>query len=606
MKQFKSLVVALVVTAAFVTGLDAQAPNVGTYSSAQYRVRETRGQMVVARDGIHLSVDVYRPDTVGRFPAILTITPYDNNGARESARGWAKRGYVVVAADIRGRYDSEGEWDPFNPKNKTDGYDLVEWTAKQSWCTGRVGMVGSSYSGWTQWWTASTAPPSLKAIAPFVAPPDPFGNIPYQEGVLVGWVVDWAAGMSGRTAQNVSTGPYNGWTNTRYRDLWHTPYIDLLNFRGMMDAPWFEKWYQNNLSTAAYWKEISYQGKDKCAKMTVPALNVSGWFDVDHPGSPANYMCMKAYGGTPEARRPSLIIGPWIHGVGQPAPDGRDHGAAATIDLNGYVVRWFDHFLKGLDNGVENDPPVYVYVMGSNKWYGAKDWPLPETQWTKYYFQSGGHANSLKGDGVLTTTPPRAEGSDTYVYDPAHPTLAPYGDPGNGHIPGAVDTRLTSLGDEVLVYQTPVLTEDVQVIGPIEAKLYASTSAWDTDWMVRLIDVDPDGYAALLTDGVIRARNRNPANQGRFTAEALSTIEPGKVYEYTINFMRGTGNVFQRGHRIRIEVSSSLYPFYLRNLNTGADNLALATEAQAVVATQKVYHGGNFASHILFPVIPLK
>ncbi|MBI4541086.1 MAG: CocE/NonD family hydrolase [Gemmatimonadetes bacterium] len=599
-------VVAAALLAARAAAAVAQAPDPGKYSSAIHEVVEVRGQKVAMRDGIRLSVDIYRPDAAGPFPAILSITPYDNVGSRESGRWWARRGYVMVVADDRGRFDSEGEWDPFGAKHKSDGYDLVEWIAKQPWSSGPVGMVGGSYGGWTQWWTASAAPPSLKAIVPQVAPPDAFENIPYQNGVLSGWLLDWAAGMSGRTAQTVDQGPYNGWTRRRVRDLMHTPYIEINRVRGMLDSPWFETWFRANLSTHEYWQAIAYQGRENYAKITVPALNISGWFDVNHPGTPMNYVGMRDYGATPEARRPRLIIGPWIHGVNRRVVGGVDFGPEAVIDLEGYKVRWFDRFLKGIDNGVEKDPPVYLFVMGPNRWYGEKDWPLPQTQWTKYHLDSKGHANSLKGDGVLATAVPSREGFDTYVYDPAHPTRDPFSDfPNhNGHIDGPVDARISEIGDDVLVYSTPPLGEEVEVTGPIEAKLYAATSARDTDWMVRLVDVRPDGYAALLTEGVLRARSRDPENEGRFRSDRLSTIEPNRVYEYTIRFWKGTGNVFQKGHRIRIEISSSYYPIYLRNLNTGADNLALVTESEAVVATQKIYHGGKYPSHIVLPVIP--
>ena len=271
------------------------------------------------------------------------------------------------------------------------------------------------------------------------------------------------------------------------------------------------------------------------------------------------------------------------------------------IDWDGYVCRWFDHYLKGIDNGVANDPPVFVFVMGRNRWHAEKDWPLPQTRWTNFYLHSGGKANSLDGDGTLSTTAPGDEPADAYTYDPAKPTKAPFT---GGHIDGPADTRKSAAGADVLVYTTPSLTEDVEVTGPLEAKLFASTSAKDTDWMVRLIDVRPDGYAALLCDGVIRARCRDPKNGGAFTAERLSTIEPGQVYEYTLRFWRGTGNVFAKGHRIRVEVSSSYYPYYLRNLNTGADNVALETEV--VVARQKVFHDKEHPSHIVLPLIPAR
>jgi hypothetical protein len=255
-----------------------------------------------------------------------------------------------------------------------------------------------------------------------------------------------------------------------------------------------------------------------------------------------------------------------------------------------------------MDNGAANDPPVYVFVMGRNRWHAEKDWPLPQTRWTRYYLHSGGKANSLKGDGRLTTTPPGDEPPDRYTYDPARPTPSPFK---GGHTEaGAVDTRSIAARDDVLVYTTPALEEDVEVTGTITAKLYAATSARDTDWMVRLIDVSPDGSTALLCDGVLRARCRDPQNGGAFNSAKLSEIEPGKVYEYSIHFWRATANLFRKGHRIRVEVCSSAFPYYLRNLNTGAENIGL--ETRSVVARQQIYHNREHPSHVVLPVIPAR
>ena len=580
----------------------AQAPSAGDYSPATFAVKETRGRRVPLRDGVRLSVDVYEPDTPGPHAGILSITPYDNNGMRERARWFAKRGYVVVAADARGRYDSEGDWDPFTAQHKTDGYDLVEWMAKQPWSNGRVGMIGASYGGWTQWWTASQVPAALKAIAPAVTPADGFRNFPYQEGVLVAVTLDWAAMMSGRVQQTVADGPYGGWANRRYGDFLQTPYVDVNRRRGLVDAPWFEKWIRQNHSTDPYWSAIAYQNAESWSKISVPSLNFTGWFDAAFSGTAANYVGMKQFGATPEARQPLLIIGPWPHGINQRVVGRFDYGPQAVIDLDGYTTRWFDHWLKGIDNGVERDPPVRVFVMGENAWHAEQAWPLPATRFTKYYLQSAGHANSLKGDGVLVTTPPPRDGTDTYVYDPAHPTASPFT---GGHTEqGAVDSRLEAMGNDVLLYDTPPLDADVEITGPIEAKLYAATSAEDTDWMVRLVDVYPDGYAALLAEGLMRARNRDPAREGRYNAAVLTKLQPNSVLEYTLEFWRPTANLFRKGHRIRVEISSSYYPYYLRNLNTGADNLGLVSESEAKVATQIVHHGPKYPSYILLPVIP--
>lgn len=589
----------------------AQPPDPGEYSAEQFEVKATRGRKAPMRDGVRLSVDVFQPQAEGRFPAILIITPYSNNpGFRPRGTWFAKRGYVVAVADSRGRYDSEGTWDPFDPKHKTDGYDLVEWLAKQPWCDGNVGMMGLSYMGWAQWWTATQKPPSLRAIVPEVAPPDAMFNGPYQNGVLVCWMMDWAASHAGRTGQVAEPGPYGGFANTRVADYMQLPYIKLNERRGALDSPWFEKWIRGNLGTAEYWRAIAYQTPQSYANVAAPSLSVTGWFDANFPGSPKNYLAMKRYGATPDVKRPRLVIGPWQHIINQNRKLGNfDYGPDAVINWDGYVCRWFDHYLKGVDNGVTNDPAVYVFVMGRNRWYAEKDWPLPQTVWTKYYLHSAGQANSIEGDGALSTSPPGAEAAaekaaafDAYTYDPAQPTRSPFT---GGHLEdGAVDTRKSSSGRDVLVYTTPPLEEEVEVTGPISTKLYAATSARDTDWMVRLIDVYPDGYAAMLCEGLMRARHRDPERAGAFNPDKLSEIEPNKVYEYSIDFWRATGNAFAKGHRIRVEISSSYFPYYLRNLNTGADNIGL--ETKSVVAEQKIFHTSEYPSHVVLPVIPAR
>jgi uncharacterized protein len=585
-----------------------QAPDPGNYSATQnYELQERRGVMVAMRDGVRLSLDIYIPATSEKLPVVLTITPYGGSGGYSKARWFAQRGYVFVFADSRGTYDSEGTWDPFDAKQKTDGYDLVEWLAKQPWSNGKVGMYGASASGWTQWWTASASPPHLAAIAPEVAPADAFESGPYLNGALTGgWMLDWAAMMSGRTGQLVGEGGYGGWAERRKLDFKHTPYIDINAYRGMENAPWFKEWYRQNKSTDPYWRGIAYQGGDHYSKITTPSVSITGWFDVAHSGSPSNYSGMKEFGATTEARRPVLVIGPWTHGINERVVGGVDYGPEATFDIDGYIVRWFDHFLKGIDNDVERDPRVYIFVMGENKWRAEPDWPLSQAQPVKYYLSSRGHANSLKGDGLLTTRVPSREASDTYTYDPHYPTLDPSTNlaNSNGNLDGAVDTRLAAIGDDVLVYQTPPLESPVEVIGPIEATLYAATSARDTDWMVRLVDVQPDGRTLLLADGVLRARSRDPVKQGRFNSTQLSTIQPGTVYQYTVRFWRGTANLFQRGHRIRVEISSSWFPFFLPNLNTGADNLATVSMSDAVIARQTIHHGPKDTSYVLLPVVP--
>ena len=578
-----------------------QVPDPGNYSPACYKLGKRRVVMVPMRDGVRLSAAIYSPALPGRLPTILSITPYGNalfnSHPRMNAKWFAKRGYVFVGVEARGRARSGGRWDPFNRKHKTDGYDLVEWVARQPWSNGKVGMLGMCYQAYTQWWTASTAPPHLTTIVPQVALPDAFENIPYQHGVLVGaWWLNWCGAMSGVTSVD------GGWNQ---EDFKHTPYININSYRGGKKAPWFHEMYRQNRSIDPYWSGIAYQGEENYSRITVPTLALGGWFDANFPGTELNYLGMKRFGGSPQARRPHMIIGPWVHDINHRVVGGIDYGEQATFDVDGYTMRWLDHYLKGIDNGVEKDPPVYVFVMGENRWYAEKDWPLPHARPTKYYLSSGGRANSLKGDGLLSTELSVGERFDSYDYDPRNPTLDPFGMyPGhNGTLDGALDTQLSASGVEVLVYQTSPLESAIEVTGPIEATLFAATSAADTDWMIRLVDVQPDGRSLLITEGVIRARNRDPDNEGRFNAAHLSRIKPDKVYRYTIRFWRATGNLFQIGHRIRIEISSSWYPYFLPNLNTGADNLAMVSISEACVAHQTIHHGPRFPSHILLPIV---
>ncbi|MBX7211591.1 MAG: CocE/NonD family hydrolase [Verrucomicrobiaceae bacterium] len=589
-----------------VADIFAAPPDPGHYSEAKFEVRATRGHKAAMRDGVKLSVDAFQPKAEGKFPAILIITPYSNNpGFAKRGTWFAERGYVVAVADSRGRFDSEGTWDPFDPKHKTDGYDLVEWLAHRPWCDGRVGMMGLSYMGWAQWWTASQAPPSLKCIVPEVAPPDAMFNTPYQNGVLVSWMVDWAGANGGRVGQNMGPGPYGGFAleERRLADYMQLPYVKLQEVRGALDSSWYEKWIRGNTSSDKYWQDIAYQTPESYGKISVPSLAATGWFDADFPGAPMNYLAMKQHGVTKEARRPRMVIGPWQHIINSSRKLGAfDYGEEGVIDWDGYVCRWFDHWLKGIDNGVENDAPVHLFVMGRNRWRTAPDWPLPETQWTKFYLHSNGRANGIGGDGTLSTSADQSAESDTYTYDPAKPTRSCFT---GGHLEdGAADTRKSSSGEDVLVYTTPPLAEEVEVIGPITAKLYAATSARDTDWMARLIDVQPDGFSAMLCEGVMRARHRDPEHNGGFNPAKLSTIEPNEALEYTIDFWRATANVFAKGHRIRVEISSSWFPYYLRNLNTGADNIGL--ETTSVIAKQTIYHDAKHPSHVVLPVIPKK
>ncbi len=579
----------------------AQPPQPGDYSPAKYEVATELDREAPMRDGANLRIDIFRPAAEGRFPAVLLQTPYNKSGQATRATNFAARGYVVVNADSRGRYESGGEWDPFSPKHKTDGYDLVQWIAEQPWCNGNVGMYGLSYMGWTQWWTASQSPPALKAIVPEVAPPDHFYNCPYQNGIFVCWMMDWAGALSARLPHSAGPGAYGGFAVNREAAYSQLPYIDFDKTRNYQPNAWWRKWIEQNTADGEYWRAIAYQTPESYARVNVPSLAISGWFDANFPGTPMNYLAMKQHGGTPAARRPRIVIGPWEHIINRhQIAAGVDFGPQAIIDWDGYVLRWFDYHLKGIDNGVLDDPPVHVFVMGRNQWRAAHDWPLPETQFTKFYLHSAGKANSSSGKGTLSTQPPGNEPPDRYVFDPHDPTPSAAFE--NGHIDGPRDISKSAARDDVLVFDTPELTEDVELVGPITAHLFAATDRGDTDWMIRLVDVHPDGRALFLGEGVMRARHRDPQRGGAFNAHQLSAIEPNQTYEYTIEFWRPTGNVFARGHRIRIEISSSYFPYYLLNPNTGEDNIGLATEFQT--AKQTIFHDTERPSHVVLPIIP--
>jgi putative CocE/NonD family hydrolase len=579
----------------------SQPPQGASYSTSQYEVLAEQDRRVSMRDGVELMVDIFRPQAEGRFPAVLLQTPYNKSGQVARAKDYAARGYVVVNTDSRGRFESRGQWDPFSPKHKTDGYDLVQWIAQQPWCNGNVGTYGLSYMGWTQWWTASQAPPALKAIVPEVAPPDQFYNAPYQNGILVCWMMDWAGMMSGRRPHVAGPGPYGGFAVRREEAYARLPYIDFDKTRGFQSNDWWRKWIRQNTAGGDYWQGIAYQTPERYESVKVPSLAITGWFDANFPGTPMNYLGMKEHGGTPAARRPRMVIGPWEHIINRHrVAAGVDFGRQATIDWNGYVLRWFDYHLKGISNGVLDDPPVHLFVMGRNQWRAAEDWPLPQTQFTRFYLHSQGQANSSTGDGALSTQPPADEPADRYTYDPHDPT--PSAAFANGHIDGPRDISHSARRPDVLVYETEPLTEDMEIVGPITARLFAATSAHDTDWMIRLADVHPDGRALFLGEGVIRARHRDPSRRGAFNPNQLSTIEPHQPYEYTIEFWRPTGNVFLRGHRIRIEISSSYYPYYLRNPNSSSDNIGLVKGFQS--ADQAVFHDAARPSYVLLPVIP--
>ncbi len=553
-----------------------------------YGVRMRFDIKVPMRDGVNLSADLYLPDAQGPFPTVLIRTPYDNNTAPmiEKGRRLANQGYACVIQDCRGRWDSDGVYYAFQNEGR-DGYDTQEWIGGQAWCSGRIGTAGGSYVGTTQWTTAPHRSRFLTCMVPRVTPSDYWESPNYTQGAFqLGVLATWGLRTNGRTAQSIE---YFNWAEL-FRTL---PLVELDRAAGR-DLAFWKDWV-GRPTYDDYWRAIS--NEDKWGEIAAPALNMGGWFDLYSKATFVNFNGLRLGGRTPEARQSRLICGPWPHSLSASTKTGDvDFGAGSMVDLEALELRWFDYWLKGIDNGIVKEPPLRLFLMGINEWRDEGEWPLARTQWQRWYLHSGGRANSLVGDGALTTDTPGDEPTDTFTYDPDFPvpTLG-----GNNccspHIVawGPYDQRAVEMRGDVLCYTSAPLAEDLEVTGPVKLILYAATDAPDTDWTGKLVDVRPDGYAMSLCDGIVRARYR----EGR-TAPKLP--EAGRVYEYEIDLWV-TGNVFRKGHRIRAEVSSSNFPRFDRNPNTGG---GFGMDAETRTARQAVHHSRAYPSHLVLPVIP--
>ena len=567
---------------------------------------------ILLRDGVTTYADVFRPQVEGKVPALLQRTPYDKTapsnrtGTLDAIRA-ASYGYGVVVQDVRGRYSSEGEFYTFfNEIN--DGYDSVEWVASQPWSSGKVGMFGVSYVGATQWLAAKSGAPSLAGIAPGVTASDYHEGWAWQGGAFeLGFNLSWAIGaLASANFAHLSNRLHLGDDDANSliaakddlnRLYQHLPMKDLPDLQGGL-APYYYDWLAHP-EYDEYWKQVSIE--ESHADIGIPAFNFGGWYDIFLGGTIKNYERMRELGATDLARNGQrLTIGPWIHGGSPLSVSGEynfgTRAAAPAIDLMGEILRYYDYVLLGEDNGFTNDKPVRIFVMGENVWRYEDEWPLARAEETKFYLHSRGEANSLNGDGALSTEEPGDEAPDVYVYNPLTPVPTVGGglccDPAF-QANGAFDQRWVEGRQDVLVYSTPPLGEDVEVTGPVTVTLYASTNASDTDFTAKLVDVEPSGYARNLTDGIIRARYRN-------VREPASPIRPGVIYEYTIDLW-ATANLFKKGHQIRVEISSSNFARFDRNTNTGGE---IGAEMTFVPALQTVYHTSEYPSHITLPVVP--
>lgn len=551
------------------------------------------------KDGTELATDVYLPVGEGPFPTIVTRTPYDKYGEGTVDR-WifrAQQGYAVVAQDVRGRYESPGDFYPM-VNEVSDGNDCIDWVARQPWCNGKIGMTGGSYTGLTQW-QAAQGHAGIACAVPQVAYSNVYHNWVYTGGAFqLAFNTSWgiAAGARGHQRQYMWL-PEEIGQPALFR---HLPLITMDEAAGR-SIPHWRDWIAHP-SYDDYWRGMSPIG-EHYADVEMPAYHMGGWFDVFLQGGLNNFMGMTRHGRTERARRSQkMIVGPWIHNLGMKGTSTRtgdvDFGEACLIDLDLEQTRWYDYWLKGIDNGIMEEPRVKLFVMGANRWREVDEWPLPDTQYTPYYLHSGGRANSLFGDGSLSTVPPEEESADEYVYDPEHPVVTIGGSTCCSEATvaaslGPKDQRPNEYRADVLVYTTAPLDQDVEVTGPVKAVLYAASSARDTDFTAKLVDVHPGGYAMNVAQGIQRARYRD-------SWERPALLEPGRVYEYTIDLW-STSNCFRRGHRIRLEIASSNFPQFDRNPNTGNP---FGMDAELVTAKQTVLHDRERPSHVLLPVIP--
>ena len=554
-------------------------PAVWAAEAGRYDVTVEIGVRAAMRDGTLLVADVYQPDAKGKYPVLLQRTPYNRKGGRASGRLLASHGYIVVIQDVRGRYDSEGEWYPFKHES-ADGYDTVEWAAKLPGSDGRVGMFGGSYVGATQMLAAIAKPPHLEAVFPYVTASEYYDGWTYQGGVLMQWFTQtWTSGLARDTVRRKVSA---GLTDWRGSDPSNFPVLRVPE--GSKLAPYYFDWV-NNWSDDEYWKP--WKISDHYPELEVKALHAGGWYDIFLKGTLKNYIGLRQSAKTEEARQGQrLLIGPWAHT--STSPEGRIggfvFGKQAVLDMNAAILEWYDWVFKGKKNDYAKKPPVKIFVMGDNVWRYENEFPLERQRLTRYYLHSSGRARTVSGDGALSLEKPGEEPPDRFRYDPDDPVGTIGGRlccANNFLQPGPFDQSPNEFRRDVLVYSTPPLSQDIEVTGFIKVELYAATTARDPHFTAMLVDVSPEGYARLITDGIIRAALRN----GFTRAEE---VEPGRIYRYEIDLW-ATSNVFKKGHRIRLYVSSSNFPRFARAPET---------------ATQTIYHDAEHPSALLLPVIP--
>ncbi len=544
---------------------------------------EQFGIMVPMRDGVRLAADLFLPGGNGRFPTILVRTPYNRKTVfSASYRFFAKRGYAVVIEDVRGRFASQGVFGS-TAQEGPDGNDTLNWIAAQPWSDGRVGMAGSSYLGVAQWWAAIQGNPHLVTISPMCSGDDEYLDRFYSTGgaLQVGHRLLWLAeNLTPPSHVKPLFQSYISHLPLQTADVLATGEV-LPAWRTALAHPSYDN----------YWKNLSI--REKISRVTVPVLSFGGWFD--------EYVESDLHAFSQLSKQHEMVetwIGPWSHNPGWKFPT-RDFGPQSWIPIRDVQADWFDHWITGKPTGSVAEPgfsSLHIFVMGPNIWREEHEWPLARTRYTPVYLNSNGHANSLAGDGALQWQPVRNSSNDSFNYDPkdpaptaggaicCEPTILP---------PGPLDQSAVERRNDVLVYTSEPLTENLEVTGTVRAVLYIATSVNDTDFTVKLVDVRPNGNPLLVTDGIQRLRYRLSLDQPVF-------VQRNAAYQITVD-AGVTSYVFAPGHRIRLEVSSSNFPRFDRNMNSMGAN---AAEGKTIKAHQTVFHKQGYPSALILPVIP--
>jgi uncharacterized protein len=568
------------------------------------------------RDGVRLSTDLYVPKgSAGRLPVILIRTPYDKRAHRRPASAawrFAAHGYVVAVQDVRGKFESEGEY-TISKDDAPDASDTTTWLATQPWSNGKIGTYGCSYLGDTQVLQAKVRNPHHTAMIPQAAG----SSIHYRYfGTIDGGALELAGGLGwfrGSGSKRYLKYPDDMAADVRryfeigpvlppiadYRPIWNSlPVVDMMRRAGGPPSD-FEA-FVSHAPGDPWWDQFGYIKPGD--RFDVPSLQVNSWYDFGIAETLQQFTQFRVNALSARARdHQYIIVSPTEHCRSEAATERTMVGKRELGDARfGYwdvYLRWFEHWLKGVDNGVTSMPKVRLYVMGRNVWRDEQEWPLARTRYVKYYLRSDGRANSRFGDGTLSDAAPANEAADSYVYDPAAPVPS-VGGPGccsgtSEAASGAFDQSEVEQRNDVLVYTTPPLVRGVEATGPLETVLYVSSSARDTDFTAKLVDVYPDGTAYNIQEAILRARYREGFQRAVW-------MEPGGVYRVRID-LKATSNYFGPGHRIRLEVSSSSFPRYDRNLNTGGNNY---DETRWAVARNVVHHTAQYPSHLLLPVIP--